>query len=247
MEVLETIVANKIPHKHSITAMIWTNEEGSLYPPAMMVSGALCHKYLPSNFAKNFIPENMMNSKNRLNPEETFGMALNKSPFKGDAKNRINQNDYLCMVELHIEQGPILEAAKKDVGVVTCVLGMFNYRIRAYGQSDHAGTTPMQYRRDALFAASQALVYLHEEIDKLGFADLVYTTGEIKCHPCVHTVIPDEVDFSLDVRHEKKEVLEKVRQVILNMPKQFAKCDMKTELMWERDTVYFNKALVEYV
>lgn len=160
-----------------------------------------------------------MNSKSRLNPEESFGMALNKSPFKGEEKNRINQHDYLCMLELHIEQGPILEAAKKDVGVVTCVLGMFNYRIRAYGQSDHAGTTPMQYRRDALFAASQALIYLHEEIDKLGYTDLVYTTGEIKCHPCVHTVIPDEVDFSLDVRHEKKEVLEKVREVILNMPK----------------------------
>lgn len=47
MELLETIAINKINHKHPITAMIWTNEEGSLYPPAMMVSGAICNKYLP--------------------------------------------------------------------------------------------------------------------------------------------------------------------------------------------------------
>jgi len=99
----------------------------------------------------------------------------------------------------------------------------------------------MPYRRDALFAASKALVYLHEKIDELGVADLVYTTGEIKCHPCVHTVIPDEVDFSLDVRHESKEVLEKVRKIILGIPSVIEKCDVKTELMWERDTVYFNE------
>ena len=96
----------------------------------------------------------MLASKNKLNPEMTFGAALDKSGFKGEAKNRINKEDYKCMFELHIEQGPILEAAKNDVGVVTCVLGMFNYRIRAYGQSDHAGTTPMPFRRDALFAAA---------------------------------------------------------------------------------------------
>lgn len=53
------------------------------------------------------------------------------------------------MFELHIEQGPILEAAGNDIGVVTCVLGMVNYTIKVYGQSDHAGTTPMKYRQDA--------------------------------------------------------------------------------------------------
>ena len=60
MEVLETIVAENIPHKHPITAMIWTNEEGSLYPPAMMVSGIICYDYLPDYLKPNFMYDNMM-------------------------------------------------------------------------------------------------------------------------------------------------------------------------------------------
>lgn len=71
------------------------------------------------------------------------------------------------MFETHIEQGPILEDAGNDIGVVDCVLGMFNYRLKFYGQTTHAGTFPMPKRRDAFLAASQALCYLHEEIDNL--------------------------------------------------------------------------------
>lgn len=181
MEVLETIAAENIPHKHDITAMIWTNEEGSLYPPAMMASGIICNKYLPEDIAKNFRFEDMMASKSVLDPTKTFEMALNASGYKGDIKNRLNPEEYKAMFELHIEQGPILEAAGNDIGVVTCVLGMVNYRIRTYGQADHAGTTPMKYRKDALFAAAKVLEYLHEELDKLD-PELVYTTGE-DCMP----------------------------------------------------------------
>ena len=246
MEVLETIAEQKIPHRHDITAMIWTNEEGSLYPPAMMSSGVVCYDYLPEVISKNFKHENMLASKSVLDPTKTFGEALEKSIFKGEKENRLNPKEYGAMFELHIEQGPILEAENKDIGVVTCVLGMVNYRIRAYGQSDHAGTTPMKYRKDALFAAAQALQYLHNELDKLT-PDLVYTTGEILCHPNVHTVIPDYVDFSIDARHEDPEVIKQVVNVIENLPKEFAKCRMETKLAWSRDPVYFNKQLVEYV
>ena len=178
MEVLDTVAANKIPHRHPLTAMIWTNEEGSLYPPAMMSSGVITGK---------FDKATMLASKSILDPTKTFGQALDASPYKGEEKNRLNPNNYMAMFETHIEQGPILEDAGNEVGVVTCVLGMFNYRIKFFGQADHAGTTPMPKRQDALFAAAKALCYLHEEIDKLGDKDLVYTTGEIVCHPCVHT------------------------------------------------------------
>ena len=150
------------------------------------------------------------------------------------------------MFELHIEQGPILEAAGNDIGVVTCVLGMVNYRIRAFGQSDHAGTTPMKYRKDALYAASLAIQQLHNELDKLA-PDLVYTTGEILCHPNVHTVIPDMVEFSLDARHEDPKVIGGVVKAIKNLPEELAKCRIESEVAWTRDTVYFNKKLVGYV
>ena len=99
------------------------------------------------------------------------------------------------MFELHIEQGPILEDAGKDVGIVTCVLGQMLYRVKFYGQAAHAGTFPMKKRLDAFHAAAEALCYLHDEIDKLGHDDLVYTTGEVVIHPCVNTVLPYFFDF----------------------------------------------------
>ena len=188
MEVLETVHEKNIPHKHPLTAMIWTNEEGSLYPPAMMCSGIVCYDYLPEDIRCKFKYEDMMNSKSILDNTSTFGEALDKSGFKGDKKYRLSPDRYMYMFETHIEQGPILEDAGNDIGVVDCVLGMFNYRLKFYGQTTHAGTFPMPKRRDAFFAASQALCYLHEEIDKLGYSDLVYTTGEVVCHPCVHTL-----------------------------------------------------------
>ncbi|MDZ4910746.1 peptidase dimerization domain-containing protein, partial [Clostridium perfringens] len=120
--------------------------------------------------------------------------------------------------------------------------------IKFYGQSDHAGTTPMHKRQDALYAASQALCYLHDEIDKLGNKELVYTTGEIVCHPCVHTVIPDFVEFSIDVRHEDQELLAKVYEIVRSLEsKEWAKCKCEVQLAWKRDTVYFDKELVNFV
>lgn len=214
MEVLETVAAEKIPHKHPLTAMIWTNEEGSLYPPAMMCSGIVCYDYLPEDIAQKFKLEDMLNSKSILDNKSTFGEALEASGFKGDRKNRISPEKYQYMFETHIEQGPILEDEGYDVGVVDCVLGMFNYRVRFYGQTVHAGTFPMPKRRDAFYAASKALCYLHEEIDKLGVPELVYTTGEVVCHPCVHTCVPDYFDFSIDARHEDPKVLEKVLAIV---------------------------------
>ena len=64
------------PHKHPLTAMIWTNEEGSLYPPAMMVSGIVCYDYLPENIKGKFKYEDMMKSKSVIDSSETFGAAL---------------------------------------------------------------------------------------------------------------------------------------------------------------------------
>ena len=248
MEVLETVVAENIPHKHPLTAMIWTNEEGSLYPPAMMSSGVICYDYLPANISKGFKHENMLASKSVLDGKSTFGEALEASGYKGDKANRLNPEEYKAMFELHIEQGPILEDAGLNVGVVDCVLGKFNTRVRFYGQAAHAGTFPMHKRQDALFAAAQCLCYLHEEIDKLGRPELVYTTGEIVAHPCVHTVIPDYVDFSIDVRHEDPELLKKVYDIVhACADKEWAKCRCEVVDQWNRDTVYWDKTLVGYV
>lgn len=248
MEVLETVAAEKIPHKHPLTAMIWTNEEGSLYPPAMMASGIVCYDYLPEDIRQKFKYEDMLASKSILDPTKTFGMALDASGYKGSKEFRLTPEKYLYMFETHIEQGPILEDNDKEIGVVDCVLGMFNYRIKFYGQTTHAGTFPMPKRKDAFFAASKALCYLHEEIDKLGYPELVYTTGEVVCHPDVHTCVPDFFEFSFDSRHEKPEVLDKVLSIVKSLENMsFAGCTCKVEKAWNRDTVYWDKKLVSYV
>ena len=248
MEVLETVAEKKIPHKHPLTAMIWTNEEGSLYPPAMMCSGIVCNDYLPEDIGAKFRFEDMMNSKSILDQTKTFGEALDKSGFKGDKKYRLSPDRYQYMFETHIEQGPILEDAGCDIGVVDCVLGMFNYRVKFYGQTVHAGTFPMPKRRDAFYAAAQALCYMHDEIDKLGIKDLVYTTGEVVCHPCVHTCVPDYFDFSVYARHEDPDSLTKVLEVVMSLAdRQWAKCRCEVVKAWNRDTVYWDKKLVGYV
>jgi beta-ureidopropionase / N-carbamoyl-L-amino-acid hydrolase len=249
MEVLETIAEYKIPHKHPITAMIWTNEEGSLYPPAMMCSGIVCYDYLPEDIRSKFKYEDMMASKSILDPTKTFEMALNASGYKGDKKYRLSPEKYMCMFETHIEQGPILEDNGNDIGVVDCVLGMFNYRLKFYGQTVHAGTFPMPKRHDAFLAAAEALCYLHKEIDALNIPELVYTTGEVVCHPCVHTCVPDFFDFSFDARHEDPKILEKVLEIVKSCEdKSWGNgCSCKVEKAWNRDTVYWNKELVGFV
>ncbi|MDR2435218.1 MAG: Zn-dependent hydrolase [Treponema sp.] len=239
METLETIVTEKIPHRHPLTAVIWTNEEGSLYPPAMMSSGVICGK---------FDKAAALASKG-VSPEaggRTFGEALAASGFAGDEKNRLNPRGYCAMLELHIEQGPILEAEKKQIGVVDGVVGMFNYRIQTRGQADHAGTTPMSFRKDALLAAADAIKWIHAELDALP-KDLVYTTGEIKLHPNVHTVIPDEVEFSLDVRHWDPAALAKALETIKGIPREFDRCAVTYKEAWSRKRCEFNRELVDLV
>ena len=150
-----------------------------------------------------------------------------------------------AFVELHIEQGPILEENKKDVGVVPCVLGMCNFSIRTEGVANHAGTTPMKKRKDALFAMAKVLLLIHEKLDK--FDGLVYTTGEISIHPNVHTVIPDECLMSLDARHVDDKVIDEVKNILNNLPSTVEGCKVSTKLEWDRKTTYFHKTLVGYV
>lgn len=238
MEVIETIVTQKIPHRHPIQLVVWTNEEGALYEPAMMCSGIICGK---------FKKEEMFASVAKDGSGKTFGQALAESGFLGEEKNRIEPSKTEALVELHIEQGPVLEAGGYDVGVVEGVVGMINYEFTFHGQADHAGTFPMPYRKDALFAASQALLFLHEEFDKIGDKELVYTTGKISCHPNIHTIIPDEVKFTLDVRHQNPEIIKKCVEIIKTMPKEWANCTMSYKEAWARNTVTFHKEWVDNV
>lgn len=248
MEVLETVADQGIPHRHPLTAMIWTNEEGSLYPPVMMCSGIVCHDFLPGDIQPGYRYEDMMRSVSREDGRTTFGERLSASGYAGAKENRISPDNALCLFETHIEQGPLLEDDGMELGVVDCVLGMYHYRLRFYGQTTHAGTFPMQKRKDAFYAAAEALCELHREMDALGIPDLVYTTGEIQCHPNMNTCVPDFFEFSFDVRHEEASQLEKVSNILLPFAeREWHGCRCEIERKWKRDTVYWNGKLSAYI
>ncbi len=236
LEVAETIVKEKIPHKHNYVCMIWTNEEGADYEPAMMSSGVVCNK---------FDKQKMLASRSH-STGRTFGEALAASGYVGDEANRISPEKCAALLELHVEQGPVLEAEKKDIGVVEGVCGMINYEFTFRGQADHAGTTPMKYRKDALYAACKVIEYLHNEFDKLD-SKLVYTTGKISCHPNIHTIIPDEVKFTLDARHQDPEVIKQCIEIIKRIPPVVEKCGFSYAEAWSRATVTFYEPYVDMV
>lgn len=248
MECLETVVENNIPHRHPLTAMITTNEEGSLYPPALLSSGILTYDYLPEDIREAYAYDKMMASVNVLDHTTTFAEALEQSGFKGDAQYRLSPENAAAMFETHIEQGPILEEAGKSVGVVDAVIGSSTDTVAFYGQTTHAGTFPMPRRKDALYAAAQAICSLHEEIDALGIPELVYTTGEVSCHPDVHTCVPDYFSFTFDSRHISPEALAQVQEVVSHLPeKEWAGCRCEVRQEWSRKTVYFDETLVGLV
>jgi N-carbamoyl-L-amino-acid hydrolase len=237
MEVAETMVKEKIPHRHPITVVVWTNEEGARFEPAMMSSGVICGK---------FKKEDMLRSEAKDIPGYTFGEALEQSGFKGSESNRMTPDKCLTLVELHIEQGPVLENENIEIGVVEGVCGMVNYEFSFRGQADHAGTTPMKYRKDALYAAVKTIQYLHDELDELD-GRLVYTTGKISCHPNIHTIIPDEVKFTLDARHQNPDVIRRVLEIIKKIPLEVEKCEVSYSEAWSRRSVAFTPELVDYV
>lgn len=103
-----------------------------------------------------------------------------------------------AFVELHVEQGPVLTSADKQIGVVTGIVGQQRYWITVTGQSSHAGTTPMPMRQDALVAASQLVLAINRIGRQPG--DQVATVGRMELHPNVPNSIPGQVEMSLDLR-----------------------------------------------
>lgn len=229
LEVARTLVDHHIKPKIPFTIVDFTNEEGARFEPAMMCSGIISGKFEKAD---------MLESKDT--DGITFGEALEASGYKGDVENRLkNAAAYL---ELHIEQGPVLESEQLKIGVVEGVVGMVNYEIEVTGESDHAGTTPMPMRKDALFAACDIIDVIRKKLDKLD-DELVYTIGRMSVFPNIHTVIPDKVIFTLEARHKDPNIIRQVVQTICELPQSPAGCTVEARKLWSRDTVAFDKRL----
>lgn len=119
-------------------------------------------------------------------------------------KSEKKMDDKLCFVELHIEQGGILEKNNCSIGIVTGIVGINRYKIIINGEANHAGTTPMSLRRDAMTGAAKLITFINEEAFKYG-ESFVATVGNIKVFPGAVNVIPGKVEFLLEVRDMEEE------------------------------------------
>ncbi|WP_445667848.1 Zn-dependent hydrolase [Paenibacillus sp. FSL H8-0122] len=124
------------------------------------------------------------------------------------------RSDIAAYVELHIEQGIILERMSRRIGVVQAIAGQRRYLVKVGGTANHAGTTPMGLRQDALAGSAEMLLAL--ERSALAEGDpLVATTGRLEVYPGTSNVIPGEVQFTLDIRHSEAGVLERFCGAVL--------------------------------
>jgi hydantoinase/carbamoylase family amidase len=115
------------------------------------------------------------------------------------------RNDILAFVELHIEQGPVLEAEDRPIGIVSRIAGASKYLVTVEGVAGHAGTVPMNLRRDALVGASECVLAIDELATSGAAGGLVATVGWQVVSPGAKNVIPGRVEFSIDLRHPSDE------------------------------------------
>lgn len=128
-------------------------------------------------------------------------------------------------IELHIEQGPVLEAKKKKIGVVTAIAAPTRLRVVFTGQADHSGTTPMDMRKDALVAAAHLIAYVEEAASKYSAVEkgrVVGTVGAMKIEPGVINAIPGKVELSVDIRSIIGKAKERVARLVVKRAREIA-------------------------
>ena len=130
--------------------------------------------------------------------------------------HRIDRNRHLCYLEAHIEQGPRLEAAGRHIAVVTGLVGIRRFRVRAFGQADHAGTTPMSMRKDAGAALIDFAAWVAHEFPRHAEPETVWNIGSIAFQPGAANVVPSHGELVLEFRDTKSSVLDLLEQLVLS-------------------------------
>ena len=198
--VIETLDNSGIATRLPMALVNWTNEEGVRFEPAMTASGVV---------AGRFSREEIDAKVDRIGLR--FGDELERIGYRGERANRPDRAS--AYLELHIEQGPVLEAAGQAVGVVGGIVGITWSEVVVTGQADHAGPSPMGLRRDALTAAAR-IVLAVEQLARERDEAAVATVGRLRVEPNVINTIPGRVTFSVDLRHADPAVLEQQYAVL---------------------------------
>ena len=186
--------------EHPIEIVAWTNEEGCRFAPSMMGSGVFAGQFDPRSIAATTDAQG-----------RSFGAELARIGYNGT--DRVTPDEFAADFELHIEQGPVLEQAGKTIGVVTGAQGQRWFDLVVTGRESHAGTTPMETRRDALLAASRIV----ETVNRIARAHLpgaCATVGQFDVRPNARNTIPGHVRFTVDLRHPDEEMLASMRTAL---------------------------------
>jgi N-carbamoyl-L-amino-acid hydrolase len=236
LEVLRTLDAAGYETQAPIELINWTNEEGARFAPAVMGSGV---------FAGQFSLEGARDRRDK--DGLSVGQELDRIGFAGTEP--CGGRDLGAFIELHIEQGPILEAEGKEIGVVTGVQGIRWYEATITGTEAHAGTTPMTHRRDAFQGAARLAVAL-DALARAHGPSAVATIGIARVEPGSTNVVPGRVALTIDLRDPRSETLDAIeagfKAVIVELERDL---DLRVDLAatWAAAPVRFDPDCVDAV
>ena len=193
LEIVRTLNDLGIKTRHPIVVTNWTNEEGTRFAPAMLASGVFAGVH-DQGWAED-----------RTDAEgKRFGDELDRIGWRGEEP--VGKRKMHAFFELHIEQGPILEAEGKDIGVVTHGQGLSWTQVTITGKDSHTGSTPMPMRRNAGLAMARVL----EQVEHIALShapDAVGAAGHIDIYPNSRNVIPGKAVFTVDFRSPQLDVI----------------------------------------
>jgi N-carbamoyl-L-amino-acid hydrolase len=192
LEVVRTLNDAGVVTRRPVDVVIWTNEEGSRFAPAMIASGV---------FAGVYTLEHGLSRTDASGT--TIGEALAQIGYDGSEAVGFPVH---AAYELHIEQGAILERAERTIGVVTAGQGQNWYEVTLEGVDAHAGTTPMDLRRDALVGAAR-MIGVVESLGRLYAPHGRATVGMINAYPNSRNTVPGRCFFTVEFRHPDEAVL----------------------------------------
>lgn len=206
LEVAALFSKKKLKPKYPLEILALIEEEGSRFGGGLMGSRGIVGLLTDEDFRK-------LKDKDGITTEEAMlKVGLNPNlPKKRDPKT------IKAFLELHIEQGPILEEKNIPIGVVEAIVGLTQLEVTVTGQAGHAGTTPMDRRADALVAAAKIIAELPNIAEEEGEGTVI-TTGRLNVFPNGANVIPEKVVFTIDIRAGKEihvlNVIERVKSVL---------------------------------
>ncbi|UCH02028.1 MAG: M20 family metallo-hydrolase [Candidatus Bathyarchaeota archaeon] len=236
LEVLKTIQDLDLETERSIIIVNWTNEEGSRFAPAMVGSGVW----------SGALKRDWVYNRKDIDGKR-FEDELSRIGYKGSIP--CQKRPVYCYYEYHIEQGPLLERAKKTIGVPKGIVCLHWYDVYLEGEANQVGPTPMEGRHDALCAAAEMILKVNTLPNRMG-GNMVATVGEIQNHPNSRNIIPDKVHFTVDIRSwDDDHALSAWKLVRQNFEDIAARrgCTIRIEETWRVDRSPFDKKMIHEI